>query len=734
MKREVHVKVFSGVVTFLIISMIVLVGPAQAFSLRIGISNENPGMGENISFELNVNVEPGEILPLTELRLEINGPTVISCEFFPNGSKITGCDNLSIQRLDATNFTFGNRTFNFTGVNFSFGYGYGYEGGVEERLKYNVTLNSSILSPGIYTTNFRVKVNHLFNILGPNFTILGDADISNISLNDLCVLSDENVSLMADFNGTITNATFSYKVGSDWINISIPGTSPGTFDFTLNNTNYNDGDNVMVRFFGFDIGSNFISSPIINLSIHNITRIEVSHGPDGLNGWYVSEPIFTLVNGEANKSFYEWDSLGPLNYTGPFGLEDSPNDGNVTGGILQVKYRSDVCNETIKTKLIMADFRKPEITNLNPNNNSIVGNTTKPKIEALLDEIYQSNSGINKSSVKMKLNGADVPVNVSDTGLIDAIVMHQTGFDLTGNNNVTVNVSDNAGWNSQLTWFFSVNLSDGSNITIHAPNTSAANTRRNRFNVSISKVVERIEYINHESRRPRWRRLCRICDEYGFARKKIKSLLEGFNNLSFRTIDIFGNIEETNVSKFIDSKKPRISRIKPRRNSVINGSLFEIKYTEDNLDSIKLIFNPEITLINCTSGRNQICGTSVDLTAFDNTMINYHFLVSDGINEVKSRMTKVLVDTTSPVINDFNITINKRRVTFFMDITEKNFRKVEYIDWDSRRPRLRSLCSRLRNDVCGRTRGFRRGDHNVTLRVLDDAGNTAEVNNILFSV
>lgn len=84
-------------------------------------------------------------------------------------------------------------------------------------------------------------------------------------------------------------------------------------------------------------------------------------------------------------------------------------------------------------------------------------------------------------------------------------------------------------------------------------------------------------------------------------------------------------LKKINIILFIDSRAPRISRTNPRKNSVINGSNFLIKYTEDNLEKVELFWNPSQELIGCPSGRNQKCTTSVDLTDFDGEWIEYWF-------------------------------------------------------------------------------------------------------------
>lgn len=82
--------------------------------------------------------------------------------------------------------------------------------------------------------------------------------------------------------------------------------------------------------------------------------------------------------------------------------------------------------------------------------------------------------------------------------------------------------------------------------------------------------------------------------------------------------------------------------------------------------------------------------------------------------------------TTIPILNYFNYSIDRRRVEFIFNVTEINFDEINYIDWNGRRPRERRLCSRLRYGICEKRKSFRTSEHNLTITVLDNAGNSIE--------
>ncbi|MEK6872502.1 MAG: hypothetical protein AABW90_00640 [Nanoarchaeota archaeon] len=91
-----------------------------------------------------------------------------------------------------------------------------------------------------------------------------------------------------------------------------------------------------------------------------------------------------------------------------------------------------------------------------------------------------------------------------------------------------------------------------------------------------------------------------------------------------------------------------------------------------------------------------------------------------------SRPTSLDVDTTNPVINSFNYSIDRRKVNFVFNIIENNFDEVDYIDWNDSKPRETRICSRLRDGICEVRRSFKIGEHNLTIKILNEAGNFIE--------
>lgn len=276
-------------------------------------------------------------------------------------------------------------------------------------------------------------------------------------------------------------------------------------------------------------------------------------------------------------------------------------------------------------------------------------------------------------------------------------------------------------------------IGDPLQITIYSPEDGIYNHSKTQFNISINAQVEKIEYINHNDNRPNWKTLCRNCEEYGFSKKKIKSLSEGENKLTIKAINN-STILFKNLSLFIDSKDPAISKTTPKRNKFANG-FFETEFKELNPISLMLYYGNDSQKINLTScydaNRKTYCNASLNLSAYDNQEIEYYFELTDiAENKDQSRPISIKIDTTAPILNNddsfwtqgdgrFN-----RYIYFNLNITEQNFEEITYTYIDSKgKEKEKLICSRLKNDICNKRKSFSKGEYNLTINIKDQAQN-----------
>jgi hypothetical protein len=188
-----------------------------------------------------------------------------------------------------------------------------------------------------------------------------------------------------------------------------------------------------------------------------------------------------------------------------------------------------------------------------------------------------------------------------------------------------------------------------------------------------------------------------------------------------------GEIEESRMRFFIDTKKPRIINTAPDYGEYSNGE-FSVNYDEENVKNVELYYGlrnsiDKIAIGDCSSGKNKSCSSMVDLSEFDVEKIYYWFVIEDVAgNIVNSSKKRVLIDNSLPVIDNLDYLVENNYVIFNIEVSEKNFDRIVYYDNDEE---ARVLCSSLNRGFCHRKLKLDSGNHLLKIEVLDDSGNSA---------
>lgn len=163
--------VISLISTLIVVGILILSGPTRAVIVNVGTDKSTYGSSDSsVVFTVDVDVESDERIPVQNLTLKIRGDTDKTCIFLLNGTKVSGCGNLTISVINTaghasgTLFGYGygvgvDGIYNTTNMTFDTDYGYGYTGGYEYdgstggELRYNITWNLTAESPedGDYT-------------------------------------------------------------------------------------------------------------------------------------------------------------------------------------------------------------------------------------------------------------------------------------------------------------------------------------------------------------------------------------------------------------------------------------------------------------------------------------------------------------------------------------------------------------------------------------------------------
>ena len=139
----------SFMLTLFILTVLVLASNVQAVFLGITDMSDTVMLGETTDFNMFIDIEQDEIIPLKEINITMVGEYGLNkeCTFYPNGTKTSFCPFLDVEPVYNSGTSEGDR-FGFdhilgTGQSYGYGYGYGYGPEQKDELKYKVTLNTS---------------------------------------------------------------------------------------------------------------------------------------------------------------------------------------------------------------------------------------------------------------------------------------------------------------------------------------------------------------------------------------------------------------------------------------------------------------------------------------------------------------------------------------------------------------------------------------------------------------
>ncbi|MBR9703962.1 hypothetical protein GOV12_00995 [Candidatus Pacearchaeota archaeon] len=278
-------------------------------------------------------------------------------------------------------------------------------------------------------------------------------------------------------------------------------------------------------------------------------------------------------------------------------------------------------------------------------------------------------------------------------------------------------------------------------LVINSPiNDEIYSNRRVNFELSTNEPSS-YYYLDNIDGRNRWKRLSSKATYYS----KGISLNEGFNDITIRAVDIFGNDVNFIKKFYIDSKEPRISNIE----TDMKGWM-KIKFTEDNPVTLILHYgniltgysqfpiNIEQFCVDKSRGRYE-CEGSIPLDQFIQMLIPYNsqeieswFELTDisGSKDISKKeiiFVDVIPDTTKPILT-VNSPIqdevyNNRKVYF--NLSSNELVNFYYLDHIYGRDRIKKLDKD--ETVFQKSINLKDGLNDITFIAIDKAGNEATV-------
>lgn len=143
--RAFNPKIIAGIFTAMILALLVVAGPAEAFILDMSLSDDKPAAGESVTFDVSTEVEsadaPADVSFFTLFIKHENKKDVISCSFTPDGEILSDCPGITIvKKSSAPEF------------------GYGYSGFGAGKFAFDIILDTTGIKHGAYRTFFVANV------------------------------------------------------------------------------------------------------------------------------------------------------------------------------------------------------------------------------------------------------------------------------------------------------------------------------------------------------------------------------------------------------------------------------------------------------------------------------------------------------------------------------------------------------------------------------------------------
>jgi len=516
----------------------------------------------------------------------------------------------------------------------------------------------------------------------------------------------------------LLNATVnSSLLDSVWLVSNFSGTSQKYtlsptgqfFTFLIDSSYFSVGQSVGYEFFANDTLGNLASSGPRSFLVYGTLLLVAP--PSGCNGWYNTNPTFTLIPVPANLTVhYRFDGLSEQLYSVPF-VVPTPQILPV-GGHQILHFWSDASGSTESHSSydFKIDTSAPQIQALNPLP-GVYNNKLSQLIGGLVEDIYFDDSGVDLSTVQLRLNGALQPFSSSPT--LNGFNISQNASTPNGLDLLRIDARDYACNAVTRSWNFTVDSTGIPVAIFYSPIQG--------FLYNKTMILERFELGGSAKIEQKisdgWLALCKNCSYYN----QTRSFQDGLNQLVIKTTDPAGNEILIGRNFTVETKKPRIVKTWPT--GYTNGS-FAVQLSEENLVNVTLFYlngssglYQRYPVPGCTSGIARWCNTTIDLSPYNGQYISYYFNLTDPRFSTASTVQKVKADTIRPAINILPVAgVVPAKLNLVINVTEPVTLTAA---WDN--ATLTSFCSSC--SLFKKTYYLTTGIHTLHVRAVDKASN-----------
>ena len=171
------IKTSAVLMSLIIIGILVISGPTQAFTLAVDSNKDFVNKGENVTFDISIEMNSDEETSLNTITLILDGGLVgkKECVFDINGNKLSSCTGIvNITKIIVSD-TAG---YGYGGYGYILGYGYGLR---DKKVTYKITLDTDEYSLGAYDITAKAVIgnNVIIQQMGNKVVIRSESSSSN---------------------------------------------------------------------------------------------------------------------------------------------------------------------------------------------------------------------------------------------------------------------------------------------------------------------------------------------------------------------------------------------------------------------------------------------------------------------------------------------------------------------------------------------------------------------------
>ena len=164
--EKAAVRILALALTFGVISMLLISGPANAAILRLNSDKSTLNAGETVVFSGVVQLTETEYNSVSSVILRLNGPSSKVCTFDMYGNIIAGCEAIGVKSINVSSRI-------IPGTGYSYSYGYGID---TIELTYTITLSTEGYGAGTYSTSISItSAGHVTTQAGNEIVIRTDS-------------------------------------------------------------------------------------------------------------------------------------------------------------------------------------------------------------------------------------------------------------------------------------------------------------------------------------------------------------------------------------------------------------------------------------------------------------------------------------------------------------------------------------------------------------------------------